>query len=165
MLTADVFENFRKTGWTHKLDPGHYCTSPGLAWDACLKETKQKLQLLPDDDMFEQGIRGGITHISKRYSKANNKYMRDLNPEKELKFITYLNANNLYSWAMSERLQTNGFKWIKDSQLTKVIKLLDQRITNHGYLFEVDLKYPKELYEFHNDYPLAPEKIKVNNVE
>ena len=66
---------------------------------------------------------------------------------------------------MSERLQTNGFKWIKDSQLRKVIKLLDQRITNHGYLFEVDLKYPKELYEFHNDHPLAPEKIKVINVE
>lgn len=91
--------------------------------------------------------------------------MRDLNPEKELKFITYLNANKLYSWAMSERLPTNGFKWIKDSQLTKVIKLLDQRITNHGYLFEVDLEYPKELYEFHNDYPIALEKIKANNVE
>ena len=69
LLLADVFENFRKTCQKHyKLDPCHYFTAPGLAWDACLKETKQNLQLLKDYDMlmmFEQGIRGGITHIQK----------------------------------------------------------------------------------------------------
>ena len=85
LLLADVFENFRKTCLTHyNLDPAHYFTSPGLAWDACLKETGQELQLLHDYDMlmmFERGIRGGITHISKRYSEANNKYMKDYNPE------------------------------------------------------------------------------------
>ena len=81
LLLADVFENFRKTCLKHyKLDPCHYYTAPGLAWDACLKETKQKFQLLKDYDMlmmFEQGIRGGISHISKRYASANNKYMED----------------------------------------------------------------------------------------
>ncbi|CAH3197162.1 unnamed protein product [Porites evermanni] len=93
LLLADVFENFRKTCLKHyKLDPVHYYTSPGLAWDACLKETGQQLQLLHDYDMlmmFEQGIRGGITHISKRYAEANNKYMKDYNPGKESTFIQY----------------------------------------------------------------------------
>ena len=81
LLLSDVFENFRKTCLHHyNLDPAHYYTSPGLAWDACLKETGQELQLLHDYDMlmmFERGIRGGISHISKRYAKANNKYMKD----------------------------------------------------------------------------------------
>ena len=100
LLLADVFENFRKTCLHHyKLDPAHYYTSPGLAWDACLKTTGQHLQLLHDYDMlmmFEQGIRGGITHISKRYAEANNKYMKNYNPGKESTFIQYLDANNLY---------------------------------------------------------------------
>ena len=85
LLLADVFENFRKTCLKHyKLDPAHYYTSPGLAWDACLKETGQQLQLLHDYDMlmmFERGIRGGITHISKIYAEANNKYMKSYNPD------------------------------------------------------------------------------------
>ncbi|CAH3173579.1 unnamed protein product, partial [Porites lobata] len=105
LLLADVFENFRATCLKHyKLDPAHYYTSPGLAWDACLKETGQQLQLLHDYDMlmmFEQGIRGGITHISKRYAEANNKYMKDFNPDNESTFIQYLDANNLYGWAMT----------------------------------------------------------------
>ena len=118
LLLADVFENFRSTCLKHyKLDPAHYYTSPGLAWDACLKNTGQKLQLLHDYDMLmmiERGIRGGITHISKRYSEANNKYMKNYDPEKKSTFIQYLDANNLYGWAMSQNLPTHGFKWMKD---------------------------------------------------
>ena len=106
LLLADVFENFRKTSLKHyNLDPCHYYTAPGLALDACLKETKQELQLLHDYDMFEKGIRGGITHISKRYSEAYNKYMENYDPNKPSKFITYLDANNFYGWAMSQRFQ------------------------------------------------------------
>ena len=116
LLLADVFENLRKTCLKHyKLDPCHYYTAPGLAWDACLKETKEELQLLKDYDMlmmFEQGIRGGISHISKRYASANNKYMKDFDESKPSTLIQYLDANNLYGWAMSQKLPIKGFKWI-----------------------------------------------------
>ena len=175
MLLADVFENFRKTCLHHyKLDPAHYYTSPGLAWDACLKTTGQNLELLHDYDMlmmFEQGIRGGITHISKRYAEANNKYMKNYNPDKESTFIQYLDANNLYGWAMSQNLPTHGFKWMKNLTKEKVIEILEKAnhsMSNHGrkgYVFEVDLEYPEHLWKTHNDYPLAPEKLKVNGVE
>ena len=167
LLLADVFENFRKTCLKYyKLDPCHYYTAPGLAWDACLKLTKQELQLLTDYDMlmmFEKGIRGGISHISKRYAEANNKYMINCNKEKPT-YIQYLDANNLYGWAMSQKLPTHGFKWM-DIDIPSVIKLLEKKDTKTGYIFEVDLEYPQSLWEEHNDYPLAPEKIKINKVE
>ena len=175
LLLSDVFENFRKTCLKHyNLDPAHYYTSPGLAWDACLKETGQELQLLHDYDMlmmFERGIRGGISHISKRYAEANNKYMKDYNPDEESTYIQYLDANNLYGWAMSQQLPTHGFKWMRNLTKDTVMDIMDK--TNHsmsnrgrkGYIFEVDLEYPKKLWEEHNDYPLAPEKMIVNGVE
>ena len=161
LLLADVFENFRKKCLKYyKLDPCHYYTAPGLAWDACLKLTKQELQLLSDYDMlmmFEKGIRGGISHISKRYAEANNKYMKNCNKEKPSTYIQYLDANNLYGWAMSQKLPTHGFKWM-DIDIPSVIKLLEKKDTKTGYIFEVDLEYPQSLWEEHNDYPLAPEK-------
>ena len=169
LLLSDVFGNFRKTCLKHyKLDPAHYYTSPGLAWDACLKETQQELQLLTDYDMLmmvEKGIRGGISHISKRYAEANNKYMKDYNPDKESIYIQYLDANNLYGWAMSQPLPTHGFKWIENLTKEKVIEILNKENTKNGFLFEVDLFYPRDLWKSHDDYPLAPDKKKVKNVE
>ena len=168
LLLADVFENFRKKSLKYyKLDPCHYYTVPGLAWEACLKETKQELQLLTDYDMlmmFEKGIRGGITHISKRYAEANNKYMKDFDKTKPSTFIPYLDANSLYAWAMSQKLPTHGFKWI-DVDVTSVLELLEKKDTNQGFIFEVDLEYPPSLWETHNDYPLAPERIKIDKVD
>ena len=175
LLLSDVFENFRKTGLKHyNLDPAHYYTSPGLAWDACLKETGQELQLLHDYDMlmmFERGIRGGISHISKRYAEANNKYMKDYNPDEESTYIQYLDAKNLYGWAMSQSLPTHGFKWMKNITKETVMDILEK--ANHsmsnlgrkGYIFEVDLEYPHKLWKSHIEYPLAPEKMIVNGVE
>ena len=175
LLLADVFENFRKTCLHHyKLDPTHYYTSPGLAWDACLKTTGQYLELLSDYDMlmmFERGIRGGITHISKRYEEANNKYMKNYNPDVESTFIQYLDANNLYGWATSQNLPTHGFRWMSNITKEQVMEILEK--ANHsmlntgkkGYIFEVDLEYPEHLWDSHNDYPLAPESVKVNGVE
>ena len=167
LLLADVFENFRKTCLKHyNLDPAHYYTSPGLAWDACLKETGQELQLLDDYDMlmmFERGIRGGITHISKRYAEANNEYMKNFDPKKPSTFIQYLDANNLYGWAMSQPLPTHDFEW-EEFTKSDVKKLLKEN-PKRGYIFEVDLDYPKDLWDLHNNYPLAPESLKVNGVE
>ena len=167
LLLADVFENFRKTCLKHyRLDPCHYYTASGLAWDACLKETNQRLELLKDYDMlmmFEKGIRGGISHISKRYPEANNKYMKAYDQDKPSTYIQYLDANNRYGWAMSQKLPSHGFRWINLGK--KVLNLLEKRDTNQGYIFEVDLEYPESLWESHNDYPLAPEKIKVDKIE
>ena len=121
--------------------------------------------------MFEQSIRGGITHISKRYAVANNKYMKDYNPDEESSYIQYLDANNLYGWAMSQQLPSHGFSWMKNITKEKVMEILEK--ANHsmfnkgkkGYIFEVDLECPQHLWETHNDYPLAPEKMIVNGVE
>ena len=185
LLLSDVFENFRKTCLKHyNLDPAHYYTSPGLAWDACLKETGQELQLLHDYDMlmmFEKGIRGGISHISKRYAEANNKYMKDYDPDEPSTYIQYLDANNLYGWAISQSLPTHGFKWMKNLTIDTLMSILDKancsmtdpkeqggfggRHSPRGYIFEVDLEYPPDLWTAHNDYPLAPEKMIVNGVE
>ena len=168
LLLADVFENFRATCLKHyNLDPAHYYTSPGLAWDACLKETGQELQLLHDYDMlmlFERGIRGGITHISKIYAQANNKYMVNYDPDKTSTYIQYLDANNLYGWAMSQSLPAHEFKWMHDLTIESVINILEHPKKNKGYIFEVDLVYPHKLWKSHNDYPLAPEKINVDGV-
>ena len=87
--------------------------APGLSWDTMLKMTKVKLELIIDPNMyifFEKGTRGGISYISHRYSKANNKYLKSYDPKQESKYIIYLDANNLYCYAMSKFLPTNGFK-------------------------------------------------------
>ena len=156
LLLADVFQKFRETCMNnYKLDPLHYYTAPGLSWDALLKYTKIELQLLSDLDMhlfIEKGMRGGISMVSKRHAKANNKYVKDYNPEKEDNHIMYLDANNLYGHSMSQPLPYGGFKWITDDSPMKKGK---------GRIYEVDLEYPKHLHQLHNDYPLAPEKLAV----
>ena len=118
LLLADVFENFRKACIkTYELDPAHFISLPGLAWQACLKKTGVELELLTDYDMLlmiEEGIRGGICHTVHRYAKTNNIYMKDYDSSKESSYIQYLDANNLYAAAMSEKLPMNGFKWVND---------------------------------------------------
>ena len=159
---TDVFENFRDICIkNYKLDPAHYYTAPGLAWDASLKVTEVKIELLSDIDMLlmvEKGIRGGASMISNRYGKANNKYMGTSFIKREpSKYITYLDANNLYDWAMSKPLPTHGFKWMKMSEL--------ETWENHPCILEVDLEYPKSLHDLHSEYPLAPERVEVNKVD
>ena len=118
LLLADAFENFRKACIkTYELDPAHFISLPGLAWQACLKKTGVELELLTDYDMLlmiEEGIRGGICHAVHRYAKAVNRYMKNYDKSKESSYIQYLDANNLYGAAMSEKLPINGFKWVND---------------------------------------------------
>ena len=165
LLLADVFENFRKTCIeNYKLDPCHYFTSPGLSWDAMLKMTDIKLELMTDIDMFqfiEKGLRGGISYIANRYGKANNKYMKEYDEKAPSKYIMYLDANNLYGWAMSQYLPTGGFKWMTQKQIDKINLANYKEDSDKGIILEVDLEYPEELHNQHNDYPLAAEKIKV----
>jgi len=161
LLLADIFENFRDVCMdNYKLDPAWYFTSPGLAWDAALKLTGVELELLSDYDMtlmIKHGIRGGISTISNRYGVANNKYMGEAyDSSKPSSFITYLDANNLYGWAMSKHLPTHGFEWMSDDELNNWRGM--------PCILEVDLEYPEELHDVHNDYPLAPESLKVGVV-
>ena len=160
LLLVDVFENFRKTCLTYyKLDPLHYITSPGLAWDAMLKMTGINLELITDIDMqlfIEKGLRGDISYIAHRHAEANNKYTRNYDPDKPSSYIMYLDANNLYGWAMSQPLPYRNFRWVRvDSVIPKRKGI--------GHIYEVDLEYPKELHDLHNDYPCASEKIKVSD--
>ena len=167
LLLADVFENFRKTCLKYyKLDPCHYFTSPGLSWDAMLKMTDIKLELMTDIDMFqfiEKGMRGGISYIANRYGKANNKYMKKYNEKAPSKYIMYLDANNLYGWAMSQYLPTGGFRWMTEKQINKIDLAKYKEDSTRGIILEVDLEYPKKLHDLHNDYPLGPDKVKVTN--
>ena len=123
LLLTDVCENFRKTCLQYyKLDPCHYFTSPGLSWDTMLKMTNIESELMTDVGMFqfiEKGMRGGVSYIANRYRNANNKYMKEYNEKAPSKYIMYLDANNLYSWAMSQYVPTGNFKWMSDKEIKK----------------------------------------------
>jgi hypothetical protein len=165
LLLADVFENFRNICIeNYKLDPCHYLTAPGLSWDAMLKMTEVNLELLTNIDMhlfIEKGIRGGIASINHRFSKANNAYLQNYDADKPSKYIIDLDANNLYGWAMSQHLPTGKFKWLSEDQISKLDVVNVPNDNAEGYILEVDLEYPSEIHDNHNDYPLAPEKLTI----
>ena len=129
-----------------------------------LKMTGIKLEKISDINkhlFIEKGLRGGISYIAKRYTKANNKYMNDYDPRKQSTFISYLEMNNLYGWAMSEYLPCEGFKWLKNVDEFDVMSINEK--SPIGYLLEVDFKYPDKLHELHNDYLLGPKKLAVSS--
>jgi hypothetical protein len=167
LLLCDVFENFRLFCLEKfMLDPVHYITLPSFAWDACLKLTGVQLDLLTDPDMyafFEEGIRGGVSVISHRHAKANNKYLPNFDASLDPSYIMYLDANNLYGWSMVQKLPCSNFRWMTRAE----IDVMDWSQVNPegctGYVLEVDLEYPQELHDSHNDYPLAPERLQVND--
>ena len=130
-----------------------------------------KLELLTDYDMIlmiEKRIKSGICQATYRYAKANNKYMKKYDKNIDSSYIEYLDANNLYGWVMSQNLPVNGFKWMKQKKLSKFsddfIKNYDEN-SNEGYFLEVDIDYPKELFNLYKDLPFLPESKKVNKVE
>ena len=170
LLLADVFENFRdKCIERYELDPAHFLSAPGLAWQACLKKTKVELELLTDIDMLlmvEKGTRGGICQAIHRYAKANNKYMKNYNKDIISSYLMYLDANNLYGWAMSQKLPVNGFKWVKNLSESNSIQFNESFIRNYdensdiGYFLEVDIDYSEKLFNLHKDLPFLPERKK-----
>ena len=163
LLLADVLENFRNLCEKHyELDPAHFYTVPGLSWDAMRKITGIKLDLFEEGQvdmllMIEKGIRGGISNVFKKYAKANNRFMKNFDPEEKSSFIVYLDANNLYGWAMSKPLPVGEFEWMSEDELKDWERFVEEE--GKGCILEVDLIYPEELHDFHNDFPLAPEKM------
>ena len=122
LLLADVCNNFRDMCIKeYELNPAQFLSLPGLAWQACLKKANIELELLTDYNMLmvEEGIRGGICHSIHRYAKANNKYMKNYNNNEESSYIEYVDANNLYGWAMSKKLPVNGFKWTDNDKINE----------------------------------------------
>ena len=155
LLLCDVFEKFIDVYLKYyKLDPCHYFSIPGLAWDAILKMTGIKLEKINDIDMYlflEKGMRGGVSYISKRYSKSKD----DIS-------IMYWNRNNLYGTVMSfDYLPYGDFRWLSKEEIERFDLDSISENSKTGYILEVDLKYCKELNDVHNDYPLYPEHIEV----
>ena len=129
-----------------------------------LKMTKVELEKISDPDkymFFEQGMRGGVSYISKRYSKANNEYCQDYYKENPKKHILYLEMNNLYGHAMIQYLPYADFKWLKNIDEIKQKLMQIKKDSSTGYIPEVDLEYSQELHDIHNHYPLAPEKTNI----
>ena len=143
----------------------------GISMASLFEKDRVKLELITDYDMLlmtEKGIRGGICQATHRYVKANNKHMKNYDKNNELSYIEYLDANNLYGWAMSQKLPLKGFKWVKQKKLSKFnedfIKKYDEDC-NKGYFLEVDVEYPKTLFNSHKDLPFLPERKKVEKIE
>ena len=172
VLLANIFESFRRVCLeNYGLNPSHFYTAPGLAWKACLKKTGIRLELLLDPDMllmFERGIRGGITQSVHRWAAANNPDMgSEYDPSCPTKYLQYLDVNNLYGWAMSQPLPTGGFHWVhldKSKGFKYIVDELAKR-KDHGYLLEVDVAYPKESHDYHNNLPFMSGKMKINGVD
>ena len=166
LLLADVFQSFRDaTLSTFGVDPSYYVSAPQLSWDCMMKMTKCELELLSDPAMFKMinsNLRGGISVITKRYAKANNKYMGDqYDPNVPSSYIVYLDANNLYGWAMSEPLPIGEFCWLTAEECETIDWRTQVDDQDYGYFVECDFHYPDELHDIHNDYPLAPERLLV----
>ena len=173
LLLADIFEKFRSVAIkNYKLDPAHFISAAGLSWSAMLRMTKVKLELITCVDMhmfIEKGIRGGISTVAtKRYCKANNKYCKGYDPAKPTTYIMYYDANSLYAAAMSRKLPTGKFQWRNDLIEGRAAAEIEKLILETSFdgdierIYEVDLEYPKELHDMHNDYPLAPVSMVVD---
>ena len=128
-----------------------------------------KFDLLTDIDillMVKKGIRGGICRSIYRYSKANNKYMIDYDKNKKSSYIQYWILNNLYGWAMSQKLPVDNIEWIKDtSQFNEDFIKNYNKVSNEGYFLEIDAQYFAKLHDLHNDLPFLPERMKIEKVE
>ena len=167
LLLASVFENFRHTSLENfGIDPLHHFSTPGLTWAGALKRTKAEVQLFTDVDMLlmiEKGIRGGLTMVTNRHIIANNPNVPSHDITKETTHLLYLDVNNLYGYAMSQKLPIDGYEWCKVTP-DLLDNILDANIDGDiGYILEVDMDYPLHLHNDHNDFPMAPHKMMVED--
>ena len=168
-LLADIFENFREFSLKHyKLDPAHFTTAPGLSWTAALKYTGVKLEIPMDPDMhmfFDRGLTGGISIVADHYARANNPDVEGYDPQQQKTYINLVDCNNQYGHAMRQFLPTHGFEWVElytespEFWTEFVQKQEDEQ--EDGYIFEVDLEYPEELHDLHDNFPLAPVHLNI----
>ncbi|XP_070154034.1 uncharacterized protein [Polyergus mexicanus] len=162
LLLADVFENFRNACMrSYNLDPAYYYTLPGYTWDAMLKYTGVRFELLTDIDMVmfvERGIRGGLSQCSNRYARVNNKYLQSYDPSEPSSYLMYFDINNLYGWAMSQSLPYEDFRWVDDVTSVDLTSVTPN--SPIGYILEVDLAYPSNLHDSHADLPFCPTRDK-----
>eukprot|EP00116_Pleurobrachia_bachei_P000372 sb/3460634/ len=166
---CDIFENFRDMCLnSHYLDPCHYVSLPAFAWDAMLRMTGVKLEVLTDIDMYtfvEQGLRGGVTTVNHRYFKANNWYLENFDPEVPSSFIHYVDANNLYGAAMMNKMPTKNFRWLEEEEIESFDVLSTSADRDKCYILEVDLEYPEALHDYHTDFPLAVEGKQIQEAQ
>ncbi|KAJ4437396.1 hypothetical protein ANN_17540 [Periplaneta americana] len=164
LILTDVFENFREMCMTtYDLDCMYYYTVPGLAYSAMLKLTGVELQLITDMTMlllFEQGIRGGICQCVTRHAVANDPKSETFDNSKSPSSIYYVDANNLYGFAMSQKLPYGGFEWLSDEEINNFDLQAINDDSEIGYILEVDLEYPNHLFEKHRDLPFCAEFAK-----
>ena len=116
--------------------------------------------------MFEKGIRGGMCQVSHHYTKANNKYLKNYDKNIDSSYIKYLDANDLYGWAMCKKLPVRDFKWLDNLSMftEEFIKNYDEN-GDKRYILEVDVEYPKKLRSVHSDLPFLPERMKIKKCE
>ena len=143
--------------------------APGLAWQACFKESNVELKLTSDVDMLlmiEKGICGGRTQAVCRYFQSNNKYMdKKYDKTKKSTYLQYYDANSLYTLAMTQKLLVDCFEWEKPSKFTSdFTKHYDEK-SSTGYVFDVDIDYPKNLHDLHSDLPFLPQRMKINKCD
>jgi hypothetical protein len=151
-LLADIFQTFRETAREEDgLEPCRYFTIPGLSWDSALKSMgEMSLELLQDStvyEFFEAGVRGGMTFVNKHFVD---------NTDGE---ILYIDINNLYGYALSQKLPCSNFEMIQDTkQLQDIVSSLPHENSDVGYYLEVDLHIPPHLHNKFKDLPPAPVK-------
>lgn len=163
LLLCDIFEYFRNTSLLHyNLDPAYYVSAPSLSWDAMLLCTGVQLELINDLDiyqMLEKGIRGGLAQCSLRHARANNKYVPNFDDSKLSSFLIYLDCNNLYGYAMRQKMPISNFEFLPKNELENFNLLAIPDDGEYGYILHVDLSYPEHLHDSHSDLPFAPEKF------
>ena len=165
LLLADVLKNFRnKCIEIYELDPAHFLSAPGLAWQACLKKTRVELELLTDIDMLLM-VEKGICHAIHWCPKANNKYMENYDKNIITTYHRVFRCKRFVPMGNISKLPINGFKWVKKiSEFDDCfIKNYDEN-SNKGYFFEVDINYPTYLFNLHKDLPFLPGRKNLKNV-